>query len=139
MIEYYQGMLFLTTNRVKQFDPAFYNRIHVTIEFTGLSTEQRSNIWRNLLTKKLNSIKLDKSWDSSDDYNVFDILGRLEVNGRDIRNLIRTAYGFAKSEKQDLGVRHIVLVMRNNSIAPNVKEIAEELMPAAKRTVTFRE
>ena len=33
MIEYYQGMLFLTTNRLAEFDPAFHNRIHINIEY----------------------------------------------------------------------------------------------------------
>ncbi|KAL1901528.1 hypothetical protein Sste5346_001935 [Sporothrix stenoceras] len=46
MLEYYRGMLFLTTNRHDDFDNAFYNRIHVTIEYGELTKEWRANIWR---------------------------------------------------------------------------------------------
>ncbi|CAM1508686.1 Fc.00g055340.m01.CDS01 [Cosmosporella sp. VM-42] len=80
LIEYYQGLLFLTTNREEDFDQAFYNRIHVSIEYPELSPEARTNIWENLLTKKQDSINLDASWSEVE----FSFLGDLECNGRDI-------------------------------------------------------
>ena len=35
-IEYYRGILFLTTNRIKTFDEAFLSRIHVALHFSEL-------------------------------------------------------------------------------------------------------
>ncbi|KAF2248117.1 P-loop containing nucleoside triphosphate hydrolase protein, partial [Trematosphaeria pertusa] len=112
LIEYYRGLLFLTTNRVDDFDPAFYNRIHAMIEYPQLSQDARTRIWKSLLVeKKKNVVHLDISW-KEDESRIYKILGELETNGRDIRNLIRTAYGIARSHETDLGVRHIVSVMK---------------------------
>lgn len=49
--EYYQGILFLTTNRMIQFDEAIISRIHLTIKYKGLTREFRREIWKNLLSK----------------------------------------------------------------------------------------
>jgi SpoVK/Ycf46/Vps4 family AAA+-type ATPase len=134
LAEYYKGLLFLTTNRQHMFDEAFNNRIHVKIQFHPLSCEARLNIWKNLLTKKRDRIVLDKSWEGDEEIK---FLARLDMNGRDIRNLIRTAYGYARSQQKELGVRHILTVMREFCSAKNVEEVAEALMPAAQRTRTM--
>ena len=33
LLEYYKGVMFLTTNRVSAFDAAFQSRIHLTINY----------------------------------------------------------------------------------------------------------
>ena len=109
MIEYYQGLLFLTTNRIEEFDPAFHNRIHVTIKYDDLLPKSRKQIWQNLLAKSSDAIFLDNLWSD----NEFATLSEWKSNCRDIRNLIRTAYGFAKSERANLGLRHVVIVLEN--------------------------
>lgn len=95
-MEYYRGLLFLTTNRIDDFDNAFHNRIHVTIKYESLTTESRTNIWKSLLRKLIDSVDLDSSWSEE----AVAILGQLDINGRDVRNLIRTAYGFIKPPHQ---------------------------------------
>lgn len=40
MLEYFQGILFLTTNRVKTFDDAFQSRIHMAIKVSQIRLEQ---------------------------------------------------------------------------------------------------
>jgi AAA+ superfamily predicted ATPase len=40
-LEYHQGVLFLTTNRVKAFDPAFNSRINVAIRYHDLTKDAR--------------------------------------------------------------------------------------------------
>jgi SpoVK/Ycf46/Vps4 family AAA+-type ATPase len=127
-------LLFLTTNRQATLDEAFNNRIHVKIKFYPLDFEARFNIWRNLLTKKKDRILLDNSWGEEEEE--IRTLARLEMNGRDIRNLIRTAYGFARSKGRELGVRHVVTVMREIVTAPNVEEIAKVLQPVVRRSMT---
>lgn len=136
LIEYYRGLLFLTTNRVDDFDPAFYNRIHAMIEYPQLSQDARTRIWKSLLVeKKKNVVHLDISW-KEDESRIYKILGELETNGRDIRNLIRTAYGIARSHETDLGVRHIVSVMKQTCRAGNTEDIARRLEFAARRANT---
>jgi hypothetical protein len=38
-LEYYQGIIFLTTNRVKQIDEAIASRIYFKIKYTELGLE----------------------------------------------------------------------------------------------------
>ena len=44
-VEYYCGILFLTTNRVKAFDEAFLSRIHVVLHFVYDRFIQKSANW----------------------------------------------------------------------------------------------
>lgn len=44
-LEYYRGVLFLTTNRVEAFDDAFTSRIHVALHYKRLGDEERQRIW----------------------------------------------------------------------------------------------
>ena len=50
-LEYYPGMMFLTTNRVEQIDDAIASRIHFKLKYSKLNLEQRTNIWRRFLEK----------------------------------------------------------------------------------------
>lgn len=36
LLEYYRGVLFLTTNRIEEFDDAFHSRIHIALRFASL-------------------------------------------------------------------------------------------------------
>lgn len=49
VLEYYEGIMFLTTNRVQTFDPAFQSRIHISIDYPQLSIESRRTVWENFL------------------------------------------------------------------------------------------
>jgi AAA+ superfamily predicted ATPase len=97
LLEYHEGILFLTTNRIEEFDPAFASRIHLKLEYDDLSPEKRANIWRNLLEQ----VESCRNWDQS----VYKQLGKeLVLNGRDIKNLIRTSVAIAKHDKEELGI-----------------------------------
>lgn len=50
-MEYYKGTMFLTTNRLQDFDDAFQSRIHLTIYYEPLDSVRRANIWGNFLKK----------------------------------------------------------------------------------------
>jgi hypothetical protein len=50
-VEYYRGILFLTTNRVKAFDEAFLSRIHVALHFHELSQESKIQIWNAFISR----------------------------------------------------------------------------------------
>lgn len=45
-LEYYKGILFLTTNRVGDMDPAFKSRIHVTLEYAPLDRKRTKKIYK---------------------------------------------------------------------------------------------
>ncbi|KAK7742340.1 hypothetical protein SLS53_004485 [Cytospora paraplurivora] len=64
-IEYYRGILFLTTNRVGHFDDAFVSRIHVVIRYTSLTPADRNRFWNQFFQKLENergeNIKITES------------------------------------------------------------------------------
>lgn len=104
-MEYYRGILFLTTNRVGHFDPAFFSRIHVYIGYRPLDTEGRKRIWLQFF-KKLEKERGDictvragaKKYILSDD-----VLLDTEWNGREIRNAFQTAVALAEYEADTQG------------------------------------
>lgn len=51
MLEYHQGILFLTTNRVTEFDPAFESRVTIALKYNHLTESARSQIWKNLINR----------------------------------------------------------------------------------------
>jgi AAA+ superfamily predicted ATPase len=78
-LEYYQGMMFLTTNRVKQIDDAIASRIHFKLKYDNLNREQRTNIWRSFLGKAVTP-------QGAPIYsqNAFESLVEKERNGREV-------------------------------------------------------
>ena len=41
--------MFLTTNQVTNFDPAFHSRNHVSLDYPELSIDSRLEVWKNSL------------------------------------------------------------------------------------------
>lgn len=56
-LDYFRGILFLTTNRVGRFDEAFMTRIHVAIGYERLNDAARERIWDNLFDKLIDDFK----------------------------------------------------------------------------------
>lgn len=48
LLEYYQGVTFLTTNRAADFDQAFESRIVLTLHHPDLDAASRLHVWRPL-------------------------------------------------------------------------------------------
>ncbi|KHE83152.1 P-loop containing nucleoside triphosphate hydrolase protein, partial [Neurospora crassa] len=95
-VEYYRGVLFLTTNRVGQFDDAFMSRIHVVIHYKSLTPQDRKKIWRQFF-KKLSSERTDfRITRRAQDYVLEDKdITSMPWNGREIRNAFQTAVALA--------------------------------------------
>jgi SpoVK/Ycf46/Vps4 family AAA+-type ATPase len=49
LLEYHDGIMFLTTNRVEAIDEAFKSRISVAIKYNDLDQDARKQVWRNFL------------------------------------------------------------------------------------------
>ena len=52
ILEYFEGIMFLTTNRVSDFDPAFESRIHVSLEYPNLGAKSRRAVWASFVGPK---------------------------------------------------------------------------------------
>ena len=48
-LEYCEGIMFLTTNRVSDFDEAILSRIHLMLKYEKLGLSARSQIWKHFL------------------------------------------------------------------------------------------
>ncbi|KAK5941308.1 hypothetical protein PMZ80_006586 [Knufia obscura] len=59
LLEYYQGVLCLTTNRSEEIDEAFHSRIHISLPFPDLTENNREQIWRHFA--KLTNKKAESS------------------------------------------------------------------------------
>ncbi|KAL2261481.1 hypothetical protein VTK26DRAFT_4056 [Humicola hyalothermophila] len=84
-LEYYHGMLFLTTNRFSAIDHAFQSRVDLFLPYKELTPAARGQVWRNFLERFGGSAKFDVT--SQD----LDRLSELRLNGREIRNVIKSA------------------------------------------------
>ncbi|KAI0533647.1 P-loop containing nucleoside triphosphate hydrolase protein [Xylaria digitata] len=99
-LEYYRGVLFLTTNRVQTFDAAFTSRIHVALHYGPLGDADRERIWLNGFERlerdsgrrvRASVAVREYAWTSRD-------VRSLRWNGREIRNALQTAVALAESE-----------------------------------------
>ncbi|KAK0738444.1 P-loop containing nucleoside triphosphate hydrolase protein [Schizothecium vesticola] len=92
ILEYYQGILFLTTNRISSFDRAFMSRIHLALHYPPLTHHSRRELWYLFLKRA--------SPDSAEALRQTGALDKFAaeiLNGRQIKNLVRTASALALS------------------------------------------
>ncbi|GFG19332.1 ATP-dependent zinc metalloprotease FtsH [Aspergillus udagawae] len=104
MLEYYEGILFLTTNRAGNIDPAFESRIHVSIVYPDLDINSRHHIWQQFLDRTAGTEKF------SDEQ--LETLAGVSLNGRQIKNVFKTAHLLAWSQEKPLTYEHLQTVLK---------------------------
>lgn len=104
LLEYFAGILFLTTNRVSSFDDAFKSRIHIPIRYTNLSEESRLQIWRNFLARIPRGEEADRPIVSEKELRR---LAEHDLNGRQIKNVIKAAESLAAFEGKRLDMEQL--------------------------------
>ncbi|OTB07005.1 hypothetical protein M426DRAFT_71950 [Hypoxylon sp. CI-4A] len=104
LLEYYKGLLFLTTNRVSAIDTAFESRIDLIIPYGDLDQTARRQVWVNFA-----NILVGGTHELGD--ADFDELSRRELNGRQIKNAVKTALMLADSEGKKLQMEHLKIVL----------------------------
>lgn len=103
LLEYYNGVLILTTNRVRDIDIAFYSRVSLPLYYAEFDHASRAQVTRNLLA--LSGITL------SDEHVA--CIAALDVNGRQIKSAIRQARGLALEDgRQHVVFEDIEIVLR---------------------------
>lgn len=103
ILEYYEGILILTTNRVGTFDEAFKSRVQLAVYYPALDTYGRRQIWRDAL-RSMQSEHV--KFDLSALLDRVDQLAKHKLNGRQIRNTIRSALQLAHFRRQTLSYQH---------------------------------
>ncbi|CCC13169.1 hypothetical protein SMACR_06388 [Sordaria macrospora] len=115
VLEYYNGVLFLTTNRIGDFDEVFASRVHVSLYYPHLDLQSTPKIFELNLERivkqsqeKNRAITIDQEkimqfihlhWESKD---------RMRWNGRQIRNGCQTALALAEFEAQGGNLERVV-------------------------------
>ncbi|KAL2857194.1 hypothetical protein BJY01DRAFT_242586 [Aspergillus pseudoustus] len=108
VLEYYSGILFLTTNRIGVIDEAFKSRVHICLRYPTISIESTRSIWENQLNRisRENSGKKVKIV-----FNKAELFGFADKhykqhaasgttwNGRQIRNAFQTAIALGQHDR----------------------------------------
>ncbi|KAI1130291.1 P-loop containing nucleoside triphosphate hydrolase protein [Nemania abortiva] len=104
-LEYFSGIVFLTTNRVNSFDKAMKSRIHLALGYSPPGPDVRRQIW----LRYLGNVPADQSAIKANE--VVDQLANAELNGREIANAVNTACTMARFEKEPLALKHLEVVL----------------------------
>ena len=97
VLEYYDCILILTTNRLRTFDIAVQSRVNLAIKYNSLSDNQKA-IYRNFVNQLNEENTVDKDdllqfVEDAEDESPFRLL-----NGRQIRNVLFSAASLAQAE-----------------------------------------
>jgi AAA+ superfamily predicted ATPase len=108
-LEYYDGILILTSNRVGTFDEAFKSRIQVALHYKPLTKASRKKIWQNffeILEESGTQVNMSELEDKLEE------LAAAELNGRQIRSALHTARQIAMYQKETLDWEHLQHVIQ---------------------------
>jgi hypothetical protein len=106
-LEYFRGILFLTTNLYHTIDTAFRSRVNMHLLFPPLSRESRASVWRSFLGRLPPTANTNLSGNrdaialanerpiSEDDIQE---LSRWDINGREIRNSAKMAHSWCTTK-----------------------------------------
>ncbi|THC87944.1 hypothetical protein EYZ11_012610 [Aspergillus tanneri] len=108
-LEYYEGILFLTSNRAIDFDDAILSRIHLKVKYEDLTKESRREIWEHFLSKAYTP-------KGSSIFEVDDLkrLDSISLNGREIKNLVSIAHSLATVDDECMSYKHVETAAKSN-------------------------
>lgn len=105
-VEYFNGVLIMTTNRITTFDPAILSRVHHAVNFKELSKPKQADIWDMWL-----QIMSDKNLCEHGELEIIQGWvrdhwrklkgGGYSLNGREIRNILIVAQTLAFRNGRD--------------------------------------
>ncbi|KAK1831643.1 hypothetical protein QBC39DRAFT_350549 [Podospora conica] len=114
LLEYHTGVLFLTTNRVGDFDEAFASRIHLSLYFPALNIEGTLKVFDNnfnLMESRFRAqgrrININKPEIIRYAREFFAANEKARLNGRQIRNACTTALAMAESHLEEQVVKGV--------------------------------
>ncbi|PVI01685.1 hypothetical protein DM02DRAFT_717776 [Periconia macrospinosa] len=118
VLEYYHGIMFLTTNNIATFDIAIPSRVHVAIKYESLNAEQMKGIFRGFIDKLSENNAVD-DYDEIMETWFEDNIRKAQFDGRQIRNTVTVALGLARASRDDgrgngqLNQQHLRMAFEN--------------------------
>jgi hypothetical protein len=96
ILEYFEGIMFLTTNRISDFDEALESRVQIIVHYPPLGAESRAKIWEKHVKDEMMSSDEDLA-------TLCQELGKqYSLNGREIRNLAQASVRICRQRNQKL-------------------------------------
>ena len=105
-LEYFRGIIFLTTNLYSTVDAAFRSRVNIHLVFSPLSPASRLVLWRKFLSRLPPTKRATNALDylSNDD---LEELARWELNGREIKNAVKTVKTWCDCKEYDISLARL--------------------------------
>ena len=128
VLEYYSGILFLTTNKVGHFDEAFKSRIHVALYYPPLDEKSAMQIWKMNLQRL---IEQRRNFDADvkgitkyakRHYRTLEKSKRATWNGRQIKNAFQTAIALAEFDAKTERISRPMLSTRHFEVVAKASE-----------------
>ncbi|KAK1839779.1 ATPase [Colletotrichum chrysophilum] len=128
VLEYYEGILILTTNRITQFDIAVQSRVNLGIKYDDLQRDQKQEIFDNFIGQlKPDQVKdkeMIRRW-FKDEEEARDWTEGL--NGRQIRNILFSAASLAQQDGGELDLKHISRMAKSTwRFHDSIKTVVDE-------------
>jgi len=114
LLEYFEGTIFLTTNRIDAIDPAFESRIHLWLPYQMLERSNRLEIWKSNLANVKIPLSDDLEPVRQKDAPLPDFvdgLANYDLNGREIKNSVKMAALLAAGKDEPLAIPHLKTIM----------------------------
>ncbi|KAL8726302.1 MAG: hypothetical protein Q9166_006804 [cf. Caloplaca sp. 2 TL-2023] len=133
VLEYYSGILFLTTNKVGHFDEAFKSRIHVSLYYPALDKRSTLKVWKMNLerlakSKKALQVESEEIYEyAKSHYKELHKKGRTTWNGRQIKNAFQTAIALAEFDANKKQGR-AVLALEHFKVVAKASEDFDEYL-----------
>ena len=100
-LEYFRGIVFLTSNRGSGLDPAIRSRIHLFLQFSPPDLKTRKAMWKQVL-ERFSPEETDFVMEDA-----LDLLSVPDMNGREISNASHLIRTLAREEEKKVTSEHI--------------------------------
>lgn len=97
IVEYFDGIMFLTTNRFQSIDSAFKSRIHLSISYPPLSTDNKRELWRESITRACAQRR--PLWVTE---KFLKTVAESPLNGREIKNTVGVAHALSQNGQRPM-------------------------------------
>ena len=102
-LEYFRGIIFLTTNLYSTIDTAFRSRVNIHLLFEPLPPASRLVLWRKFLDRlpmERGKVRPLEGLERGD----LEELAKWELNGREIKNAIKTVKTWCDCKEYDMSL-----------------------------------
>ncbi|KAL8714529.1 MAG: hypothetical protein Q9220_001477 [cf. Caloplaca sp. 1 TL-2023] len=116
-LEYYDGILILTTNRIRTFDIAVQSRVNFAITYQNLDPAQKTRIYKDFISQLTDENTENKQelleWLDDEEFAEDDASPFKTLNGRQIRNVLFSAASIAQDDvDKRLKLGHVKRILR---------------------------